>query len=182
MERFAMDEIETGFARILEKIEQEKKNLQVLTETVRTNDTRLLERMAGAAIPVIQSIGITLLEKGKQDLKGELYDPKYFEKKMIVLGKTEPAPFRPDNPEKRVTDQFCVLSEEGKFFEIMYSSDGFVTDSYLNILDAKTVLEIYGYDAMFMLYKAMHDFLKGEEALISALETTIAFVFDGKPE
>ena len=177
-----MDEIETGFSRILEKIEQEKKKIPALSEKIRTNDARLLERMAQVSIPVIQSIGILLLEKGKQDLKGELYDPKYYEQKMIVLGKAEPAPFRPDNPNKKITDQFCVLSEEGKFFEIMYSSDGFVTDSYLNVLDAKTVLEIYSYDAMFMLYKAMHDFLKGEEVLIEALETTIAFVFAEKSE
>jgi len=177
-----MDEIETGFTRILEKIEQDKKKIKPLSETVLANDALLLARMAEAAIPVIQSIGITLLEKGKQDTKGELYDPRYYGKKMIVLGKTDPAPFRPDNSEKKVTDQFCVLSEEGKFFEIMYSSDGFITDSYLNELDAKTVLELYGYDAMYMLYKAMHDFLKGEESLIAALDTTLAFVFAEKAD
>jgi hypothetical protein len=76
-----------------------------------------------------------------------------------------------------VIDQFCVLSEEGRFYELMYSSDGFLTDSYLDPLDAKTVLELYRYDAMIMLYTAMRDYLKGEEALVQALEKTISYVF-----
>lgn len=172
-----MDEIETGFKQLIEKIDKGQEKIRALSETVRHNDALLLERMAATAIPVVRSIGISLLDKGKQDTKGELYDPKYYEKKMIILGKTDPAQFRPDNPSKKVTDQFCLLSEDGQFYEIMYSSDGFITDSYLNALDAKTVLELYGYDAMYMLYKALRDFLKGEEALIAALDTTIAFIF-----
>ena len=177
-----MDEIETGFSLIIEKIEKGQEKIHTLSETVRTNDALLLERMASAAIPVVHSIGITLLEKGKQDTKGDLYDPKYYEKKVIILGKTDPAPFRPDNPAKKVTDQYCLLSDKGKFYEIMYSSDGFIMDSFLSPLNAEAVLELYGYDAMYMLYKAMHDFLKGEDELIAALEATIAFIFAGKTE
>lgn len=176
-----MDEIETGFTRIIERIGQGQEKIGELSETIRKNDKILLQRMADAAVPVVNSIGITLLQKGKQDTKGNLYDPKYYEKKMIILGKTDPAPFRPDNPSKKVTDQFCLLSEDGKFYEIMYSSDGFITDSCLNELDAGSVLDLYGYDAMYMLYKAMHDFLKGEELLITALDTTITFIFSEKP-
>lgn len=174
-----MDEIETGYNRIIEKIGQGQEKICELSETIRKNDRLLLERMAVTSVPVVQSIGITLLQKGKQDTKGELYDPKYYDNKMIILGKTDPAPFRPDNPAKKVTDQFCLLSEEGKFFEVMYSSDGFITDSCLNELDSESVLDIYGYDAMYMLYKAMHDFLKGEESLITALDTTVTFIFSG---
>jgi hypothetical protein len=97
---------------------------------------------------------------------------------MIILGKAvTPAAARPDNPQMPVTDQFCVLSEEGKFFELMYSFDGFLTDSYLNPINAKTAIENYGYDIMFMLYRAMHDYLKGEEALVEALEKVLGYIY-----
>jgi len=177
-----MDEIETGFTKIIEKIEQGTDKIDKISDTIRANDAALLERMAMAAIPVVKTIGISLLQKGKQDTKGELYDTRYYEKKMIILGKTDPAPFRPDNPAKKVTDQFCLLSEDGKFHEVMYSSDELVMDSYLNTLNAKTVLELYGYDPIYMLYKAMHDYLKGQEALIAALDATLAFIFAEKEQ
>jgi hypothetical protein len=172
-----MDEIETGFTRILEKIQQAKEQKQALSGTVRKNEAGLLARMAQSAIPIVKEIGTQMLQKGKQETSGELYDTRFYEEKMLIIGKSEPAPFRPDNPAKKVIDQFCVLSENGVFYEIMYSSDGFVTDSYLNRLDAAAVLDLYSYDALFMLYSAMHDYLKNEEALVQALETTISFVF-----
>lgn len=175
-----MDEIEAGFNRITEKIRHAQEQQQEYAETIRANDALLLDRMAAAAAPVVNSMGIALLEKGKQANDGELYDTRYYDKKMIIIGKSEPSPVRPDNPAKRVIDQFCLLGEDGKFYEVMYSNDGFVTDSYLNPLDGKAVLEIYGYDVMFMLYKAMLDCLAGEERLIAALEATIAFVFEKK--
>ena len=59
----------------------------------------------------------------------------------------------------------------------MYSFDGFLTDSYLNQIDAKRAISRYGYDIMFMLYRAMHDYLKGEEDLIAVLEKTIGYIF-----
>jgi hypothetical protein len=120
---------------------------------------------------------MNLLKKGKQDTKGEIYDPQYYPQKMIILGKAETAGFRPDNPQMPVTDQFCVLSEDGDFFELMYSFDGFLTDSYLNPLDAKRAIDQYGYDIMVMLYTAMHDYLKGEEVLVQALDTVIGYIF-----
>jgi hypothetical protein len=73
------------------------------------------------------------------------------------------------------------MSEDGKFFELMYSFDGFLTDSYLNPMDAKIAIEHYGYDIMFMLYRAMHDYLKGEEALVDALEKVIGYIFNRAP-
>jgi hypothetical protein len=175
-----MDEIEAGFQKILQKIEDLKGKEAPLAEKIRKNDAALLERMAQSAIPVIQSIGLVMLQKGKQDTKGEMYDANYYTKKMILLGKSDPSPYRPDDISKKVTDQYCVLSEEGKFFELMYSSDGFVTDSYLNPLDTGAVLETYGYDAMYMLYQALHDYLKGEEVLVDALEKIISYVFPEK--
>ncbi len=133
--------------------------------------------MAVMAKPVVKSVGLKLLKIGKQDTKGELYHPNYYNEKMIVLGKCEPAPLRPDDPTKKISDQFCVLSERGIFYELMYSSDGFLTDSFLNPIDPKGAIDTYGYDIMFMLYQGMHDYMKSEEDLISALEKVIGFIF-----
>ena len=176
-----MDEIEIGFAKIIEKLEELKKTEGELSETIRKNDAKLLARMAETAVPVVKDIGISMLKKGKQDTKGEIYDPQYYPQKMIILGKAETPGARPDNPQMQVTDQFCVLSEDGDFFELMYSFDGFLTDSYLNPLDTKRAIEVYGYDIMFMLFQAMHDYLKGQEALIRALETVVGFIFARAP-
>jgi hypothetical protein len=99
---------------------------------------------------------------------------------MIVLGKTEPMKYRPDDMTKAVADQFCVLSEEGKFYEIMYSSDQNAMDSYLNPLTPEQVIEIYGLDIMFMLYRAMRDYLDANRDLVDALGKVLVFVF-GEP-
>ncbi|WML66989.1 MAG: hypothetical protein METHP_00460 [Methanoregula sp. SKADARSKE-2] len=172
-----MDEIEAGFEKIMQKIKDLQEKDAVLSEEARDNDAKLLRKMAETSRPIVKSVGLNMLKMGKQDTKGEIYDPAYYPAKMIVLGKTEPAAFRPDNPTKTITDQFCVLSEDGDFFELMYSFDGFLTDSYLNPIDTKRAIGSYGYDIMFMLYQAMHDYLKGEEALVESLEKVIGYVF-----
>jgi hypothetical protein len=177
-----VDEIEVGFEKIMQKITELKEKDRVLSEKIRNDDAAILGRMAQSSIPIVKSIGLAMLEKGKQDTKGEIYNASYYPKKMIILGKSEPSPFRPDNPAKKVTDQFCVLSEEGTFSELMYSSDGFFTDSFLNPIDPKTALDLYGYDVIYMLYKAMHDYLKDEQVLVDALEMTILYVFPQKNE
>ena len=172
-----MDEIEAGYEQIMQKIEDLKKDGAKMSEEIRTHDAELLGRMAAKAKPVVKSVGLNLLKIGKQDTKNELYDANYYTEKMIILGKSEPAPFRPDDPSKKITDQFCVLNEKGKLFDLMYSSDGFITDSYLNPLEPRAALDGYGYDVMFMLYKGMHDYMKSEEDLIAALDKVIAFIF-----
>jgi hypothetical protein len=178
----SMDEIEAGLKKLEEKIQDLQEKGDSLSQEIMDHDTELLARMAKSTIPVVKVVGLNMLRKGKQDTKGEIYDPAYYPQKMIILGKAaEPAAFRPDNPQMPVTDQFCVMSEEGKFFELMYSFDGFLTDSYLNPIDAKTAIEHYGYDIMFMLYRAMHDYLKGEEALLEALEKVMGYIFSKKP-
>ncbi|MDD1695297.1 MAG: hypothetical protein LUQ54_00205 [Methanoregula sp.] len=177
-----MDEIETGLKCLEQKIEDLHEKGESLSQEIRDHESELLARMAKSAIPVVKVVGLNMLRKGKQDTKGEIYDPAYFPGKMIILGKAvKPAAFRPDNPQMPVTDQFCVLSEEGKFFELMYSFDGFLTDSFLNPIDSKTAIDNYGYDIMFMLYCAMRDFLKGEEALVQALEKVIGYIFSRNP-
>jgi len=172
-----MDEIETGFEKLMQKIEELQGKDAVIAEKIKKNDARLLARMAISSVPVVKIVGLNILRMGKTDTKGEVYDPMYYPMKMIILGKTEPSAFRPDNPQKQIIDQFCVLSEEGKFYELMYSFDGFLTDSYLNPIDADKAIEQYGYDVMFMLYRAMHDYLKGEESLLDALEKVIGYIF-----
>jgi len=171
-----MDEIETGFAKILEKIDELKKAETERGEEVKKNDAKLLARMAETATPLVKTIGIKMLKKGKQDTKGELYHPQYYPQKMIILGKTETPGVRPDNPHIKVTDQFCVLSEDGDLFELMYSFDEFLTDSYLNPLDTRRAIDEYGYDILFMLYSAMHDYLEGEEALVRALDAVLGYI------
>jgi hypothetical protein len=73
-------------------------------------------------------------------------------------------------------DQFCRLSEDGRFFEIMYIADTLIIDSYLGELTPRQVIDLYGYDAMYMLYEAMKQYLEGQEGLLAALETTIRFI------
>jgi hypothetical protein len=173
-----MDEIEAGFKKLEQKIEEMQEKGDSLSQEVRDHESDLLTRMAKSVVPIVKVVGLNMLKKGKQDTKGEIYDPAYFPGKMIILGKAvKPAAARPDNPQMPVTDQFCVLSEEGKFFELMYSFDGFLTDSYLNPINPKTAIENYGYDIMFMLYRAMHDYLKGEEALVEALEKVLGYIY-----
>jgi hypothetical protein len=176
-----MDEIETGFAKIMEKIDELNKTKGDLADTIKKNDAKLLARMADSAVPVVKAVGINMLKKGKQGTKGDMYDPQYYPQKMIILGKAESAGVRPDNPQMQIIDQFCVLSEDGDFFELMYSFDGFLTDSYLNPLDATRAIDQYGYDIMVMLYSAMHDYLKGEETLVQALDTVIGYIFARAP-
>jgi len=176
-----MDEIEAGYKKIEQKIQELQEKADSLTKEIRDHDAELLARMAKSAVPVVRVVGLNMLKKGKQDTKGEIYDPAYFPRRMIILGKaTKPAASRPDNPQMPVTDQFCVMSEEGKFFELMYSFDGFLHDSFLNPIDSKTAIDHYGYDIMFMLYRAMHDYLKGEEALVEALEKVLGYIFAPK--
>jgi hypothetical protein len=173
-----MDEIEAGLKKLEQKIQELQEKSNSLSQAVRDNDTKLLMRMAKSAVPVVKIVGQNMLRKGKQDTKGEIYDPAYYPQKMIVLGEVaEPTAFRPDNPQMPVTGQLCVLSEDGKFFELMYSFDGFLIDSYLNPIDEKTAIDHYGYYVMIMLYSAMRKYLEGEEALIEALEKVIGYIF-----
>ena len=172
-----MDEIEDGFQKLTERIKEREKERESLADEVKTHEVALFGRLAGIAAPMIPSIGILMLQRGKQDTKGELYDTMFHKKKMIVLGKTDPAGYRPDNISKKVDDQFCVLSEDGKFYELMFSFDGFIVDSYANQITPKDALDRYGYEPMYMLYQALHDYLKGQEDLVAALKLVLAFVF-----
>jgi hypothetical protein len=171
-----MDEIEEGFSKLVKRIEEKEEEKEALIGEIRKKDAALLARMAKSAKPLISRIGLNMLQRGKQDTKGELYDTVFTRKKMIVLGKTDPAGTRPDNPALKVDDQFCVFSEDGKFYELLYSFDGFLVDSYLQPITPEQALTRYGIDVMVMLYHALHDYLKGEEELINALRLTLMYI------
>ncbi|MDT8358400.1 MAG: hypothetical protein RQ758_07865 [Methanomicrobiaceae archaeon] len=173
-----MDAIEEGFLAISRKIELLKEEKESFSAEIKKKDSQLLERMAEHAAPFISTIGLNLLQQGKKDGKGEIFDAAYFTEKMFVLGKTDPVPFRPDDVEKPVTSQYCVLSEKGTFLELMYSENDVLIETYLNPLSPDEVLDIYGYDIMYMLYRALHDYSEEEEELVKALGRTIEYVFE----
>jgi len=175
-----MDEIEAGFDRLVKRIEESEKEKTVLADEVRKSDVALLTRMAKSTKVMIPQIGLNMLERGKQDTKGELYDTSFIRKKMIALGKTDTVGVRPDNPDRKVDDQFCVFSEDGKFYELLYSFDGFLVDSYLQPITPEQALSCYGLEIMVMLYYALRDYLKGEEELINALKLTLSYIYPEK--
>ncbi|HVP94920.1 MAG TPA: hypothetical protein VMS89_07085 [Methanoregulaceae archaeon] len=177
-----MDEIEAGFSQLVAKIEEQSKSTEKNSTKITEHDAVLLTRMAELSRSVIRIIGLNMLKRGKQDGKGELFDTSFYPEKMIVLAKTDPLKYRPDDVTKKVDDQFCVLSEDGKFYELMYSSDGVSVDSFLQPLSGREVIDIYHYEAMFMLYRALHDYLKNQEELLKSLEITLNFIFaSGQP-
>jgi len=172
--------IERGFSRLVELINTKDQAIDAYNIEIREKDADLLLRMAAQMKHVIGKIGIQMLEKGKTDNQGEIFDPQYYDKRMILLGKSsEPAPFRPDNMAKKVSDQFCTMSEDGKFYEIMYSSDGFIIDSCRCEITPRQVIDLYSYEAIFMLYKAMQQYLENRESLLTSLETAISFINSG---
>ncbi len=171
-----MDEIEAGFSLLVERVTDMDRKADDLKKEILRQDGALLGRMATVAAPVVKKIGLALLRQGKQDLKGELYDASFYDRRMIVLGKTDPVPHRPDNPGKAVTDQFCVLSESGTFYELMYSTDGFIVDSYLNAISSGEAIDLYTHEVVLMLYRALRDYLSEQEDLLAALEKTLAFI------
>jgi hypothetical protein len=174
-----MDEIEKGFDLIFEQIEELEAKKDEKAGQILEGKAQLLAKMAGTSAPIVARIGMNMVNRAKIDSKGEPYNPEYHQKKMLVLGKTEPVKFRPDDMSKTVADQFCVLSEEGKFYELMYSSTPIFMDSYLNPLTPDQVLDIYGLEIMFMLYRAMRDYMEANRDLVDALGKVIVFVFGG---
>ena len=171
------DVIEKGFDQIFSELDELNKAQEDRAKQIMEGKARLLGKMAGTAAPVVARIGLSMVNRAKLDSKGEPYNAEYYPEKMLVLGKTEPAKFRPDDVTKPVADQFCVISEKGRFFELMYSSTPVFMDSYLNPLTPAEVLDIYGLEIMFMLYRAMRDYLEANKELVEALGKVIAYVF-----
>jgi hypothetical protein len=171
------DVVITGYNRLIELIRETDQSIDCNAQVIRSRDAELLGRMGEITAPVIKNVGITILEKGKKDNQGEIYDAKHYGSRVFILGKSnELAPYRPDDMNRPVIDQFCLLSEDGKFYEVMYSMDDLVIDSYLGELTPHQVLDLYGYDAVYMLYKGMKQYLEGQDALMSGLDVTVQFL------
>ena len=169
--------IEDGFTRLVDVINTQTKDIDAAQELLKLHDGTLLEQMGKLAAPIAHGIGIEVLSRGKVNLSGEIYDPKYYETPMIVLGKTlETAPFRPDDPNKKITDQFCSLGSDGVFYEVLYSQDELIVDSFLGELTGRQVLDIYGYEVMYMLYKALHQYADDQEQLLLALASVMELI------
>lgn len=179
MNESTMDEVEAGFLKLMEKIATLDEKKGTLTSEILGKEGLLLGRMATSSVVIVKKIGLNLLHRGKQDTKGEVYDAEFYPQKMIVLGKTDPVEFRPDDMSKKVTDQFCVLADDGGLYELMYSSDEFLVDSFLNPLDPDAALQLYGFDVMVMLYRAMRDYLEDQESLVDALQKTLDYILPG---
>jgi hypothetical protein len=175
-----MDEIEKGFDLIFEQLDELNRATEERARQILEGKAKLLGKMAAASAPVVARIGLSMVNRAKLDSKGEPYNAEYYPEKMLVLGKTEPAKFRPDDVSKAIIDQFCVLSGEGKFYELMYSASPIFMDSYLNPLTPEQVLDLYGLEILFMLYRAMRDYLETNRELVEALGKVILFVF-GEP-
>ncbi len=168
--------IEEGYARLLETLDDLQEKREESAATLRENIGALIARMAADTAPVVGVIGLEMLRRAKREASGELYDQEYYEKKMIVLGKTEPLPYRPDDPTKPIDTQVCVLDEEGKFYEVMYTTTDIRTDSYKNPITPEEAVDIYGYDLVFMLYRALYEYVEKEEELVAALAQALEYI------
>ncbi|MCM2466964.1 hypothetical protein [Methanoculleus oceani] len=168
--------IEEGYARLLETLGDLQAKKEESASELRGNIGALLARMAADTAPVVKQIGLEILQRAKREASGELYDQAFYEKKMIVLGKAEPLPYRPDDPSKPVDAQICVLDEDGAFHELMYTTTDIRTDSYLAPLTPEEAFDIYGYDLVFMLYRALYEYAGKEEELTAALARTLEYL------
>ncbi len=170
------DEIERGFAALEEQISANRDAIAEATDAVQKDEAVLLARMAVTATAILPVAGLEVMARGKVDGSGEMYDQHYYPGKMLVLARTEPMPFRPDNPEKAVTDQFCVLTPDGTLAELMYSTDTVLVDSLLAPIAPGDALGVYGPELLFMLYRGLRQYLEGQEALLDALRTTLEYL------
>lgn len=168
--------IEEGYARLLETLEDLQAKKEESASEIRGNMGALLARMGTDTAPVVKQIGLEMLRRAKREASGELYDQEFYEKRMIVLGKGDPLPYRPDDPTKPVDAQICVLDEDGAFHELMYTNTDIRTDSYLAPLTPDEAFDIYGYELVFMLYRALYEYAKMDEELTAALARTLDYL------
>ena len=168
--------IKEGYTRLLETLGDLQAKKEDSASELRGNAGAFLARMAADTAPVVERIGLEMLRRAKREASGELYEQEYYDKKMIVLGKGEPLPYRPDDPGKPVDTQICVLGEDGNFYEVMYTNTDIRIDSYLAPMTPEEAFNVYGYDLVFMLYRALYEYAEKEEELTAALARTIEYL------
>ncbi len=168
--------IEEGYARLLETLDELQAKKEESASKVQESMGALLTRMAADTAPVVDRIGLDLLRRARREASGELYDQEYYDKKMIILGKTDPLPYRPDDPTKPIDTQICVLGEDGNFSEVMYTTTDIRIDSYLAPITPDEAFGFYGYDLVVMLYRALYEYAEKEEELTAALARTLDYI------
>ena len=168
--------IEEGYARLLETVGDLQAKKEESAKELREKTGALVARMAADTAPAVKKIGLEMLWRAKREASGELYDQEFYEKKMIVLGKADPLPYRPDDPSKPIDTQICVLDEDGKFCEVMYTTTEIRVDSYANALTPEEAVDLYGYDLVFMLYRALYEYVEKEEELTAALARALEYI------
>lgn len=177
-----MDEIvEKGFDRLCELVSETKEKQKIAGAAIKEQDVKLLRLMQDAVAPVVREVGQELIQRAKQDQNGDLYDQVYYPDKMIILGKpADLVEYRPDAPGRKVTQQFCVLSQAGNLFELMFSNDGFIIDTYAAPLTPEDALAFYGYDIIYMLYAAMRDYALAQQDVLDTLNITLGYLQEVK--
>lgn len=168
--------IKEGYARLLETLDELQAKKEESASKVQESMGALLTQMATDTAPVVGRIGLDLLWRARREASGELYDQEYYDKKMIILGKTDPLPYRPDDPTKPIDTQICVLGEDGNLFEVMYTTTEIRIDSYLAPLAPEEAFDLYGYDVVVMLYRALYEYTEKEEELTAALARTLEYI------
>lgn len=168
--------IEEGYAKLLETIEATQAKKDKSVSELKENIGDLIARMAFDTAPVVSKIGLEMLWRAKREASGDLYDQEFYEEKMIVLAKSDPLPYRPDDPAKPVDTQLCVFCEDGNFYEVMYTTTEIRVDSYKSLITPEEASDIYGYDLVFMLYRAMYEYAEQEEELVGALARSIEYI------
>lgn len=171
-----LEKIEEGFQAAVACAKKSTEGVDALSPEMHAAVAPMIARLTKDAVEIVPQAGLMMMIRGKQDGKGELYDTVYFDQKMLILGKTEPMPYRPDDMTKKVDNQYLVLGEDGVFSELMYSSDGFLIDSYKKDLSAEDAVELYGFEGIVMLYKAVQQFATDESRLHEAMGTVLEFL------
>jgi hypothetical protein len=171
-----LDKIEEGFQAAVACGKKCTEGVDTFLPEIHAKAEGLISRLAADAIAIVPEAGLLMMLRGKLDGKGELYDTVYFDQKMLILGKTEPLPYRPDDTTKKVDNQYLVLGEDGVFSELMYSSDGFLIDVYKKDLSTGDAIALYGFEPAVMLYKAVQQYAKDEFGLYEAMGKVLEFL------
>ena len=58
----------------------------------------------------------------------------------------------------------------------MYTTTDIRTDSYKNPITPEEAVDIYGYDLVFMLYRALYEYVEKEEELVAALAQALEYI------
>jgi hypothetical protein len=152
-----LDKIEEGFKTAVACAKKGTEGVEALSPEIHASLVPLISRLAADAATIVPTAGLLMMLRGKQDGKGELYDTVYFDQKMLILGKTDPMPYRPDDTTKKVDNQYLVLGEDGVF-------------------SAEDAISLYGLEAVVMLYKAVQQFALNESGLHEAMGRVLDFL------